>query len=157
MISEYRNESIIDAFNNGDIDILAHQVNCFVVGAGVARVIRQAFPRSIRKEDKCEYGDIFVTPYSNGDIIEMATQYFPGSCRENTFDDIDYRKFKLIEALVALDKCYHNKVFGFPLVQSGLACDVKLKGSMTDLEYFQKYIAECFNVVQNNKVIIYYI
>lgn len=157
MISEYKNESIIDAFNNGDIDVLAHQVNCFVVGAGVARVIRQTFPKSIRTDDRCEYGDIFVTPYPNGDIIEMATQYFPGACRPNELDNIDFRKLKLIKALVALDKHYENKRLGFPLVQSGLASDVDLKGNLTDLEYFKKYIAECFNVVQKNKVIIYYI
>lgn len=81
----------------------------------------------------------------------MYSQYYPGSPKENTthFDTFMQRCAWLKQCLSDLKSysdylisVYNKEVkIGLPLIASGLAADKKLKGDMTDLEYFKKYIA----------------
>ena len=60
---------------------------------------------------------------------------------DNVFDTFENRCFALKEILNAVNHNFKRLRIGLPLIASGLAADKRLKGTMTDLEYFKKYIA----------------
>lgn len=58
-ILTYRNGNLIDAFLSEEIDVLAHQANCFcTMGAGIAREIKQRLPAAWEADRKTIRGDI---------------------------------------------------------------------------------------------------
>ena len=80
--------NLIELFKEGRFDFIMHGCNCFsVMGAGMARQIKDEFPQAFRADYKYEVDapidklGMFseVSFYGYGTIINAYTQYLPGS------------------------------------------------------------------------------
>lgn len=154
---KYIKGDIIKAFENNDIDVILHQCNCVKGhGKGIAQTLFQKYPEinipyiSFYKGD---YKPIYLR--DNKWIINMYTQFYPGP-PVNEGDSFKIRMEWLKECLKRISYSFGDLTVGMPLIASGLAADKNLKGNMSDLEYFKKYIAETVeNYLPNAK--IYYL
>ena len=137
---EYIKGDAIQALENGDITVLAHACNHTVgMGAGIAKSIADKYPvvDSYDKEYGCGgWGTSVLEVGPNKAVLNSYCMMKHGKPTPNTNDSYEARlkRFKadLEEYTDAAD------VVGIPLVLSGLA---KHDRSISDLEYFKKYIA----------------
>lgn len=154
---KYNQKDAIEAFENNEINVCLSQSNCEGLNyfAGFAKKLHQKYPELTKMhQEHCKNEDVFGTirvyqfAPTKG-IINLYSQKYRGS-PNNSDDNIDLR----IEALhiclkevnnqlKGLKEEYSEKLLsvGLPLIASGLAADKQRKGTMTDLEYFKKYIA----------------
>lgn len=142
---EYKKGDLLQAFENGEVDMIAHTCNATVgMGAGIARAIAlkypeiQVFDSKLRKQ-----GNIIGTSqpfFINGKLIyNIYAQYYPGKpCLE--FDTFENRITWLEEGLLWINQWNKGKSIFLPLLSSGLGCDSERKKGLNDLEYFIKYI-----------------
>jgi len=160
---KYIKGDIIKDFQNGKIDLLAHQCNCTVGhGAGFAKSLAKVYPQiNVPVKESLLGSNLFVwLLYTKQYICNMYAQVYPGSPdpERTNFESFTTR-------LLALRKCLRevelfSDVFriGMPLVGAGLGADVRLKGYYNDLAYFEKYIAPVVDEVFTKSLInIYYI
>ena len=151
---DYIQGDAVKHFKETDDTILAHQSNCFGMnGAGFAGVLFKEFEeiRNIPHEvNESLFGKNTFVNTKYGVIINMHSQFRPGGCVVMDVTDKD----SFINRLKALESClrkinnhaqYRRKDLVIPLVASGIAADYRLKDSLTDLEYFKKYIAPIVN------------
>ena len=144
----YKNVSILDAFQSGEINTILHQTNtCCGMGAGIAAVLAKKYP-ILRDSDK-NYrsvvfnpeGSILVNEVENKRIINLYAQ-------KNVFmspgDEFETREGWLRNCLFQVKQLLIKdptlKV-GVPLIASGLGADRYRKLNKTDKEYFEHYIA----------------
>ena len=171
---KYKQANIIQAFENGEINVLMHQCNCTVgMGAGIAKKIAEKYP-VVNIMDKGLIGRRTLAgtcyPVNLGGkyIVNLYSQYYVGSPtnkplpieREVLYDNFNQRKKWLRLALQQYVNEYSDKkdIIGLPLIASGLAADRKLKGSMTDLQYFKEYVAPIVEEeLKNLDITIYYL
>lgn len=82
----YRVKSLIEAAQDGDVNIIGHQANCFcVMGSGIAPLIANAFPAAYDVDQATEEGDIdklgCFTLGIEGDthVYNLYGQFQPGA------------------------------------------------------------------------------
>lgn len=142
----YIQGDLIQLFKQGKFDLIAHQCNCIGrMGAGIAKTLAQEFPQidieiigvgqAIKLFGTYEYFDTEC-----GYIINMYSQFNVGKCTQVGIDSFEVRLGALKNCLSNLNKNNKGKTIGLPLIASGLAADPIRKGTMSDLEYFQKFI-----------------
>lgn len=160
---KYIKGDIIKDFQNGKIDLLAHQCNCTVGhGAGFAKSLAKVYPQiNVPVKESLLGSNLFIwLPDTQQYICNMYAQVRPGS------PDPDRTNFESFTTrLLALRKClqevelFSNKFrIGIPLVGAGLGADVRLKGHYHDLAYFEKYIAPVVDEVFTKTLInVYYL
>jgi O-acetyl-ADP-ribose deacetylase (regulator of RNase III) len=115
---------LIAMAKNGEFDIIVHGCNCWnVMGSGIAKQIRQAFPDawSADKEtlagDRNKLGSYTLGIEGNLIIANAYTQYFTAKTAGE--DVFEYLAFK--SALDKLLMRFGNRNFGFPMIGMGLA------------------------------------
>lgn len=151
------NKNILEAFEEGEFKFLLHQTNC-ISGrnvAGIASAIFNKYPLAADVHKHSQFGTMEIVQCTEGYVVNCNSQYFPGQCSDRTFrynewdivDNFNNRLVALIRNLRILSK---KGIIGIPLVGSGLGADLKLKGTMSDLEYFVNYIEP--HVPENVKV-----
>jgi hypothetical protein len=168
------NKDLLQAFEDGDCNVILHQCNCTKgMGAGIAKKIAEKYPE-VSKFDKNNerlFGSIGIVSLIKGQkaVCNLYSQYFVGSPSDDSFilPESNYRVLDTFEnRIVALRHCltsvrkkvYNHTKIGIPLIASGLAADKKLKGTMTDLEYFKKYIEPIVEEeLKDLDVTVYYI
>lgn len=175
----YIQGNIIDAWENNEINALAHQCNCVTRQvSGFARALFIKFPKFsehhftyIENNPSC-FNTIYYEIENNKALINIYSQYYPSGPNNLFFvrngiyyvDDFETRCdalkncFKTIFENVILENQGLN--LGIPLIASGLAADRNLKNNMTDLEYFVVHIEPILkNIELNNnfKINVYYL
>lgn len=108
----------------GKYHVIVHGCNCFcTMGAGIAKQIREKYPRAYHADkatkagDKSKLGTYSVSNGKTFDIINAYTQYnFSGGYNKDLFEYDAFQKVldKLLED-------YPGKRFGFPYIGMGLA------------------------------------
>lgn len=126
------NKNILDAFSDFKDVVVCHQVNCFTMGAGVAKALYLKYPdvkiqhkRKINsfvnfKTRKELLGEICIakTGMDNKYICNMFAQYYYG--RNKKYCYTDYKAFK--KCLSKIEKINKNMVIVFPYnIGCGLA------------------------------------
>jgi hypothetical protein len=86
---------IFAEFENGGINVLVHQANCFhTMGGGIARIIAQKYPAAKEADEKTFRGDreklgtFSVATLADGRRIVNVYSQFDTSAMKNTADDI---------------------------------------------------------------------
>lgn len=108
----------------GKYHVIVHGCNCFcTMGAGIAKQIRESYPRAFHADkatksgDKSKLGTYSVSKGKAFDIINAYTQY--SFSRGDNKDLFEYEAFqKVLDKLV---EDYPGKRFGFPYIGMGLA------------------------------------
>lgn len=143
---KYLQGNLIEMFKDGQFDVIAHQCNCFAGGAGFFYYLQKDFPEIANVYKKSEnhpnnlYGEYSEVKTYFGTIVNMYSQYTPGSCSSVGLDTFQVRCAILETILTRMNIDFCGLRIGFPLIASGIAADKGLKGDMTDLEYFKFYI-----------------
>ena len=85
MSLSYKVRSLIEAFKDGEVNVIAHQANCFnKMGSGIAPQIAKAFPKAKEADDNTVKGDhrklgsVSRANVSEGYIYNLYGQYYPG-------------------------------------------------------------------------------
>ena len=123
----YRNGDLINLFQKKEFDVIMHQVNCFKVGAGIAKQIIQQYPivdlelrRYFANRNNWEaFGTIVsVNIENNQSIINMFSQFSPGACTYSGIDSFEIRKSALIQCLRTINSIPNitSKKIGIPLI-----------------------------------------
>lgn len=115
---------LLEMAENGEFDIIVHGCNCFnSFGAGIAKQIKERFPRAYERDfntvrgDRSKLGKMTFGSFGNLLIVNAYTQYGTSSKGEDVFE---YDAFK--QVLDNLHKNYReDRRFGFPLIGCGLA------------------------------------
>lgn len=149
----YIKGDLITLFKKRQFDSIAHQCNCFKMGAGVAGQLTNEFPnlkQVLQVDPQLLPGTYcaFITRY--GHIFNLFSQYKPGACTKTGLDSFDMRLYYLATCVYNIAKNEPAQKLGIPLIASGIAADVNKKKNMTDLTYFQTYIAERFFPLEQN-------
>jgi len=122
---KYKKGNLLDAFDNGEVNIVVHCANCFhTFGSGIAREIAQRYPDAY-KADHC-------TPYADINKLGTASVCWLGKSNwiVNLYGQYDYGKNKRQVNYGALGSGFSSVVksfgesgnsFGFPLIGCGLA------------------------------------
>lgn len=108
----------------GKYHVIVHGCNCFcTMGAGIAKQIREKYPRAFHADkatkpgDKSKLGTYSVSKGKTFDIVNAYTQY--NFSRSDNKDLFEYEAFeKVLNSLVVE---YSGKRFGFPYIGMGLA------------------------------------
>lgn len=105
----------------GEFDVIAHGCNCqCVMGAGIAKQIREQFPEAYKADKKTKKGDRnklgTITEATIGDltVVNAYTQY-----HWRGFHNLDYEALRA--ALRALKARHGGKRIGLPQIGAGLA------------------------------------
>jgi len=158
MALNYKQGNILTAFKEGEFNVLLHQTNCVTKSrvSGIAKSIFEEYPKALQVHlIDCNFAQYSFETVSakNGfiqGIINCNSQYYQGACNDYFFDfqgftilDNFQNRLRALELILekvvtAFDKSF---TFGIPLIASGIGADRTKKGSMRDLEYFQKFIA----------------
>ena len=111
----------------GYFDAIIHGANCFcVMGAGIARQIRDRYPAAYRADCQTSKGDQLklgtfswaYIPNYNFIVINAYTQY--GTNNRTNFQDLfDYDAFE--QVLSKITNEFKGYRFGLPLIGAGLA------------------------------------
>ena len=167
IIIEYIQKDIFKAFEEREFNFFLHQCNCTAgMGGGIARIIKNKFPFVSAVDNKLiqydnfqiefplkTYGNAFLTKvFDDGYIVNLYSQYYTGNPTDDTmYDTFSGRKTALRRAfkffliqVEALDLIGESIELGMPLLASDLAADLELKEGMNTLEYFQRFIEDCF-------------
>ena len=153
MITKTIKGNLLDAFDRGDVDVIAHQCNCFCnMGSGIAPQIAKRYPSAAEADQKTIRGDAsklgsFTKArvnrgHSKGIVYNLYGQFRYGGQRMQT----DY--YALADALISMqfditDNGMHGAIVGLPLIGCGLGGG--------DWEVVSKIINEVFS----NEVHIY--
>lgn len=115
---------LLDLFDQGQFDIIAHQCNCFhTMGGGIARLIKARYPAAFAADMSTEYGDVnklgnFSTSHQKqGIIINIYSQYSTSTSRRET------NYFALGTAFTKINelRIFKELRIGMPLIGCGLA------------------------------------
>lgn len=149
----YIQGDILKAFREGEFNVLLHQTNCVTEDrvSGIAKSIFEEYPGALKAHlNYCVFGGISFHTQEGRTIVNCNAQYYQGSCSDMQFyldadyshsDNFQNRLVALENCLIGVESLFYDCEIGIPLIASGLGADRKLKGSMRDLEYFQKFIA----------------
>ena len=120
MIKEF-NGNILDLFKSLNQVAIIHGNNCENnMGKGLAKTLKDKFPRIWKPNTKCTMGDFEIIEVKpNKYIINAYTQILRGK-PNNTFDTYEIRKKALRDVFKDL-KLDHNTVLLIPRIGAGLA------------------------------------
>ena len=123
-IWEEMNGDLIKLSKGGMFDVIAHGCNCCKnFGAGIALTIQRKYPLAFEtdKNSASPMGGVSVcTDYSEVDIVNAYTQFFPG--RNGHGKDSEYNRYEAIRSsMKEINTLYPNKHIGLPLIGCGLA------------------------------------
>lgn len=163
---KYKQGDLLKAFENGEVNLIAHQENCVSKGnyAGIAKIIHNKYPETV--DISRFFGDIIIHHVQHGIIVNLYSQYYPGSPNSTVFVK---DKYELIDnyynRIIALEEClwkirmyFSDKKIGLPLLASGLAACKGRKTSLSDLDYFKKYITPTVEkCLDDMNVTVYYL
>lgn len=151
---KYKEGNLIELFEQGELNVIAHQCNCFHLGGGIAKALVDKYPEiqiSPSKHPLLLYGTTESFMVEHGLIYNLYSQFGMGPCEPYGIDSYPIRNLMLDRCLRSFNsfvKNYNSNLgkrvelsIGFPLIASGIAADRELKGSKTDFEYFETYIA----------------
>jgi len=137
----------------GEFDVIIHGYNCFcIMGAGIAKSIKENFPEAYAadkktvKGDRSKLGSYSPATYVKNDmeitIINAYTQFH----WRGTGNKADYDVIRAVFSLIK--KNYTGKRIGYPLIGAGLAggdwnvisaiIDLELAGEDHSLVLFQE-------------------
>lgn len=167
---KYKQDDILKAFEENEIDVLLQQVNCYRPGGtGIHRLISLKYPEELRQETIYQnsksklslVGTILPVEVMKGKfIVNMHTQYHvggPQSFFKDDYDTFENRCIWLKESLSKVSDMFIDKKIGAPLIASGKAKDIN-KEHTSDLDYFKRYIENIFLETLNKcDVTIYYL
>lgn len=125
---KYIKGDLIALTKQGQFNVIAHGCNCFcLMGAGIAKQIKQEFPNAYQldcntvKGDRKKLGKInYVFDYkSNTWIINAYTQF--NIANKNNTVTVDYEAVR--SCMKEIKFCFgrEERKFGFPLIGAGLA------------------------------------
>jgi O-acetyl-ADP-ribose deacetylase (regulator of RNase III) len=119
----YRKGDVVEAFENGEIDILVHGCNaCGIMGSGIAKQIKTKFPEAFEAYKSYEsiyglsLGSFSIHKYGkNKHIINLVTQdkYLPRSERHFSYDYFD-------NSMQTLSISHRSLKIGMPKIGAGL-------------------------------------
>ena len=157
---KYKNKDLLKAVEDGEVNVIAHQCNtCCGMSSGIAKLIANKYPIAKYLDRGFRQGNNVIGRCL---LIEAHVTIFNLYGQKNvnyaieTFDQrIKWLKSAISEMVNYLDE---DDKIGIPLLASGLASNPKLKGNMSDLEYFENYIApEIEPLFEGLNVTVYYI
>jgi len=124
---KYENGDLIKKAINGQFEVIVHGCNCFnVMGAGIAKQIKFAFPEAFKIDSMTKKGDAqklgkcsLVKIKNNGGnsiiVVNAYTQYYYGKQQKiNTY----YSAIK--NCMIWIRKNLSGKKIGMPLIGAGL-------------------------------------
>ena len=154
---KYIQGDIVLGFKNGDFDAIAHQCNCFGIGAGIALTLDNEFAIKSSFEiihPSKRFGTYTIKKTKYGDIINLFSQFNAGGCDDIGIDSFDVRSAALKHILKRVNVEYQGKKIGIPLIASGIAADRYYKKSfnLNDLGYFQRFIGP---IIENTLIDVY--
>ena len=126
----YKIGNVLDALDNGDVDIVAHGVNCMGgFGSGIAGEIAIRYPIVRTHYIQQYFGQmgwqlsqiqfIHIDEDPHGKIIaNCATQYAYG---KSSFCHADYKAISSVMQKLYLKCASEKRVLGIPLIGAGLA------------------------------------
>jgi len=169
----YVQGDLIELFKQGHFDAIGHQCNCMgAIKSGVAGAIVKEWPEIYEWDSNPKnnplgnpvnkFGNMFAYPVDTlGYVFNMYSQYLPGPCSTFGIDSLEVRLGALRSCLKIINNhrdIYKVQEIAFPLIASGLAADLDRKGDMTDMEYFDRYIADTIrlNLRKNMNITIVY-
>lgn len=125
---KYIKGDLITLTKQGQFDVIAHGCNCFcLMGAGIAKQIKQEFPNAYQLDCNTVKGDIkklgkinYVFDYkSNTWIVNAYTQF--NIANKNNTVAVDYEAVR--SCMKEIKFCFgrEERKFGFPLIGAGLA------------------------------------
>lgn len=119
---------LLDMFDNGEFDVIAHGCNCFcTMGSGIAALIRERYP-SVYEVDyhETEQGDInklgtytYDYPFGVDDDRKVYNLYTQFDFGAPTKCHLNYDALSLL--LYKLNKLEKGKKIGLPMIGCGLA------------------------------------
>lgn len=123
---DYRKGNLIEAFEKGEVGVIAHQANCFnTMGAGIAKALKDAYPEvyiadcKTTKGDKKKLGGYSVASTLDGLVFNLYGQYHYGRGELHT----DYAALR--ESLLNMAHMLRHSGFcgkiGIPKLGCGLA------------------------------------
>lgn len=129
---KYVEGDLLELAKQGMFDVIAHGCNCFnTMGAGIAKSIKEQFPKAYEADCKTMSGDIdklgnyTAARFYNDQkrvfgILNCYTQYHYGRNHIDGKDKpIDYEALTL--CMRKINHQYHGKRIGLPLIGAGLA------------------------------------
>lgn len=160
---QYKQGDLVTLFKQVEFNLIAQQCNCFnVMGGGIAGVLCEHFPAIMKKDEYdlnpvSKYGTIQSVKVEQGIIVNMFSQFQPGSCTKTGIDSFEVRLGALRSCLDQINREYTGATIGLPLIASGIAASVFVKKNMSDLQYFTKFIAPVVeqHLFSLNVVIVY--
>jgi len=165
---EYINKNILEAFREGEFNVLLHQTNCSTGNRviGIAKDIFDEYPWALEAHlNYCVFGHISFRTKEDKSIVNLNSQYYGGRCNNTEFylnsafshiDNFNNRIAALELCLLQVRNLFGDSTIGIPLLASGIGADIFRKGSLTDLEYFKEYIAPVVEGVLPN-IKVYYL
>jgi len=163
----YINKNILEAFKEGEFNVLLHQTNC-VTGSrviGIAKDIFSEYPWALEAHlHYCVFGEISFRTKEWKSIVNLNSQYYGGRCNNTEFylnsafshiDSFNNRIAALELCLLQVRNLFGKETIGIPLIASGIGADITKKGSLTDLEYFKEFIAPVVEGVLPNAKVYY--
>ena len=158
MITKTIKGNLLDAFDRGDVDVIAHQCNCFCnMGSGIAPQIAKRYPGAEAVDSATIKGDsdklgtftcAIVSRNVNGETIDNGIVYnlygqfrYGGQRMQTNYDALAAALKAMQNDLIKLGKA--DYIVGLPLIGCGLGGG--------DWEVVSKIINEVFT----NEVYIY--
>lgn len=109
---------LLKLFKDGRYDIIVHGCNCFnTMGAGIAKQIKQQFPKAFIEDCKTKKGDLnkLGTYTFSDNVVNAYTQYEYGRGKTN----VDYNAIKKV--FTKINEDFKGKKVGIPKIGAGLA------------------------------------
>lgn len=139
---KYIQGDLIQMFKENKFDMIGHQCNCFLMGAGIAGALVKEFPEiemmvNNLKTSVLLFGRYYYIKTDYGYILNIYSQFNPGGCMKKGIDSFEVRLAALENCLTYINDAYRDKHIGLPLIASGIA---KQKSNLDDLSYFHAFI-----------------
>ena len=152
---------LIELAKNGKFDVIVHGCNCHcVMGAGIAKTIRDTWPAAYeadlktKKGDRSKLGTYSFAKVGDLVIVNLYTQF------NYTRDKVDIEYEAFISGLKRIREDFHGKRIGFPMIGAGLASGNwgmikemigdELKGEDVTVVIFRKNIVPSNDEVQKD-------
>lgn len=121
----YKKGNLLDAFDAGEFDVIAHQCNCFCnMGRGIAPQIKNRYPKVYEADqstvsgDESKMGSLTYGPAGKGFVFNLYGQYGYGNHHRSGTEYISLRA-AMVKMNNILDEMGVTKL-GLPKIGCGL-------------------------------------
>lgn len=118
---KYKVKSLLDAMDDGEVNIIAHQANCFHrMGSGIAPLIAAKWPqvrevdRQTPNGDLRKLGSVSRAEVGKGFVYNLYGQYYPG--RNTDYEALRESLQKMSKDLIGLE----GVKIGLPKIGCGI-------------------------------------